>query len=142
MSDSTRKGDLGYSGFLSKAGLTDEAVKELMRSLSEPTSNDAVDAGFRLVPSPIHGLGMLAVRRVTKGEVFPVCRGAVRYNLARYVNHSDTPSAVTNFDAHGNGWMTMLDDLDEGEEVTMDYNDNMAKSFAASAEISLSCVVA
>ena len=122
--------DLGYESFLSKSGLTDERVKQIMRDLPSPVSNDVVDSGFRIAPSPIHGVGMTAVRRVTLGEVFPVCNGSERFNLARYVNHSDTPNAIMHFDDQENGWMTMTGDLDEGDEVTMDYNDNLMKSLS------------
>lgn len=96
-----------------------------------PVLNQEVDSSFRLSASPIHGLGMFASRPIKAGEIFPCCGGGVRYNTARYVNHSDEPNAV--MDVIGNaGWMRVLLDLQVGDEVTMDYEDNRAKSIAAS----------
>lgn len=126
------KNDRGFSEFLSKAGLTDEAVWQAMRELPTPVPNPAVDSVFVLAPSPIHGVGMFAARRVSKGEVFPLCRGALRYNLARYVNHSDAPNAIADYRGDG-AEMTVLTDLAEGEEVTMNYADNRSKTLTASA---------
>lgn len=133
MTDTPTIDDLGYSAFLANAGLTEDRVQQLMSELPSPIENDAVDDGFRLAPSAIQGFGMLAARPVSSGEIFPVCNGAVRYHLARYVNHSDTPNAVLHFDEFHNGWMTMTSDLDEGEEVTMDYGDNLPKSLEVSS---------
>lgn len=123
--------DLGYSDFLTRNGLSEEIIWAMMRELRAPIPNAEVDSVFRLAPSPIHGAGMFATRPVKKGEVFPVCRGAIRYNLARFVNHSDRPNAALNFTG-GDGWMTVLSDMGKGDEVTMDYNDNKAKSLAGS----------
>lgn len=127
--------DLGYSEFLTKNGLSEEIVRRIMRELAAPIPNSDVDSVFVLAPSQIHGVGMFTARNVSRGEVFPMFRGAVRYNLARYVNHSDAPNAVAHFGDDGDGRMTVLIDMAEGEEVTMDYNDNKAKSMAAAAAV-------
>jgi hypothetical protein len=77
MSSPENKNDLGFSRFLTRAGLTEDDCYEIMRELSPPVPNELVDASFRLGTSLIHGLGMFSVRRVCGGEVFPVCCGGV-----------------------------------------------------------------
>lgn len=126
--------DLGYSEFLSNNSLTEEVVWRFMGELPQPVANPAVDEHFSLEPSPLQGVGMFAARDMARGEVFPVCCGAVRYALARYVNHSDHPNALLSFEG-ASGWMTLQADLAQGTEVLMDYNDNAAKSRAASAAL-------
>ena len=125
--------DSGYSQFLLKHGLTEDQMQRLMRDLPEPQPHADVSAGFRRAASPIHGTGMFAVRQMSRGETFPVCCGHERYDLARFVNHSDKPNARLEFDQAGQGIMSLLRDLIAGEEVLMDYADNFKKSTAASA---------
>jgi len=121
----------GYIEFLSLLGMTEEEVQKLMVSLAPPIPNPEVDSAFVLGPSPISGYGLLSRREILAGERFPVCRGPTRYLTARYINHSDTPNTIFDFDpANGNGWMTALCNLPAGFEVTVDYRDNFRKSTA------------
>lgn len=119
--------DLGYSEFLRRHKLDDSKVHALMDSLPAPVPNEVVDGSFRLMDSMINGKGMFAAREIDCGEDFPVCTPECRYNLARYVNHSDYPNAVLYFDK-GCGFMRTIKTLMEGEEVTMDYNQNIMRS--------------
>lgn len=86
--------DHGHSAFLEKAGITDAHVWDMMERLPPPVAEESGDAAFYVGDSCIHGVGMLARRAIAKGERFPATRGAQRFNLARYVNHSDAPNAV------------------------------------------------
>lgn len=122
--------DYGYSSFLAKHGLTDLHVQEIMSALPLPVPNKVSDAAFQKDKSKIHGIGMLASRKANRGDLFPCFFGLQRFNLARYVNHSDKPNAVMDVDGRGNGWMVLLADIDKGAEATMDYNDNFSKSTA------------
>ena len=125
--------DYGYSEFLARTGLTEEAVWRMMNKLSEPVPNAETDAAFQKAASPIHGVGMFAMRDIKPGERFPVCCVTARYNLARYVNHSDEPNGILRFSDTGDGTMTVVLPIRAGEEVLMDYNDNMAKSLSISS---------
>lgn len=120
--------DRGYSSFLAKHGLAEAHIQEIMSVLPLPVPNEVSDAAFRKDESEIHGIGMFACQSMNKGESFPCFRGLQRFDLARYVNHSDDPNAVMDVDGRGDGWMRLLEDIDQGSEVTMDYNDNFSKS--------------
>jgi hypothetical protein len=118
---------LGYEQFLAKAGLTDDRVWRIMGALSDPKSHPDVDHCFEVKASPIHGVGTFATRKVWAGETFPVATGGVRYNLSRYVNHSDHPNAVFDFGSPDDV-MRLLVDLEPGTEVLVDYSDNLRKA--------------
>ena len=120
--------DHGWSAFLKRHNLTEEIIRKLMEQQSPPIEHPDISAAFKVGKSEISGLGMIAVRSVRLGEVFPAGRiGGVRFQLARFVNHSDTPNSVVHYDAHLDSWITTLTDISPGEEMTLDYSDNIAK---------------
>ena len=123
---------MGYENWRESSGFTEESVWEFMLNLSEPVPNKHVDCVFEVSSSEIHGVGICAKRDVEKGESFPVCTKYERYKTARYINHSDTPNAVVEFDDCGNGCIRIQKHIKSGEEVLTDYNDNMRKSLEAS----------
>ena len=122
--------DFGYNRFLSRYGLTESGVQRIMAELPVPVPNEASDSVFCVQKSTIGGLGSFCQRDVAALEVFPVSAGEVRFNLARYVNHSDSPNATFWMDRNGDGWLTILFDLERGTEVFLNYNDNMEKLIA------------
>jgi SET domain-containing protein len=128
----------GYEEMLQEFGLTDSDVWKIMESLPAPTPCKHQDSAFEVIESPIHGLGMFAKRKIVFGEVFVACFGTVRYNLARYANHSDEPNAVLNFT--GNlGVVMVTKDIQEGEELTMDYAYNLRKIITPISSLASSC---
>lgn len=120
--------DLGYDEFLRKHGLSEDLVRRVMLLLPDPVANEEVDSVFGLIESDIEGLGIFALRDIKGGEVFPASRGHERFTLPRYVNHSNRPNAVFEFDNECNGWLRLLVDVPRDEEITTDYSDNLAKS--------------
>jgi len=115
-----------YSQFLANNGFTEEDARRSMASLPPVTPDPAVDDHFQISPSPIHGVGLFAKRKILRGEVFPVYYGLLRFSPARYVNHSSSPNVVYQFGPNS-GWMTPLTDLDAGTEILVSYEDNLRK---------------
>ncbi len=120
--------DHGYSDFLKKNNLTEKYVQELMGYLPAPIPNPSVDFTFNKRSSPIHGVGMFALRKINRGEGFLVVKNKKRSNLARFVNHKDLPNLEVYIKGEGELWCKALIDIPKGEEITMDYNNNKTKS--------------
>ena len=86
--------------------------------------------------SPIHGMGLFAVRPIEKGELIGELEGEYTRqdgmhvlwldehsgfrvtNELRYINHDDQPNACYYDDLT----VVALRDIEPGEEITHDYN--------------------
>lgn len=96
------------------------------------------------------GLGLIALKRITKGKriieyfgplitneeversnglyFFGVNKkwsidGSARYNLARYINHSCEPNAEAIVSQRGRVWIFAIKNIRPGEEITYDYGE-------------------
>lgn len=112
--------------------MTQDELWAFMNKLPPVVPNEFVDGAFKLGLSPIHGIGMFAIRKINKGESFAVNCYEIRSALARYTNHSNHPNSVIDFDDAEDGWLTASRDIEQGEEVTTDYNDNLEKTLKLS----------
>jgi SET domain-containing protein len=91
---------------------------------------------FAIRKSPIHGMGLFAVRRIGKGEIIGHLEGEYTdedgmhvlwldahtsfhvTNDLKYINHADEPNACYYDDLS----VVALRDIEAGEEITHDYN--------------------
>lgn len=119
-----RRENEDYAQFLGRYGLTDPDLWALMERLPQPQPHPLVEHAFCLAPSPIHGTGVFARCEVLPGSQLPACIGTQRTILARYTNHSATPNARLRYVA-GDAWVEVLTALKPGDELTMDYADNL-----------------
>ena len=96
----------------------------------------ARNPAFEIAKSPIHGMGLFAVRRIEKGELIGNLEGEYTTedgmyvlwidartgfrvtNALRYINHADDPNACYYDDLT----VVALRDIEPGEEITHDYN--------------------
>lgn len=58
-----------------------------------------------------------------------VIDGSARSNKARYVNHSCQPNCENIVDDDGRVFITSLQDIMPGEEITVDYGDDYVEEF-------------
>ncbi len=96
----------------------------------------ACKPAYEVAKSPIHGMGLFAVRRIEKGEVIGELEGERTdadgmyvlwideqtgfrvTNELRFINHDDEPNACYYDDLT----VVALRDIEAGEEITHDYN--------------------
>jgi SET domain-containing protein len=86
---------------------------------------------YVIAPSPIHGQGVFATRRIRKDEViglplyvrfyiFPV----ITEELGRKINHSYKPNAILKKSPDALEWyLVAIMDIAKDEEITMNYQD-------------------
>jgi hypothetical protein len=110
-----------YSLFLEMSGLNEETVQAFMDK--NPSHESSADESFAVLKSKISGNGLFSKRAMKSGESFPLIENENRTIIARYCNHSFEPDMV----AHGDKAI-LLRDINEGEEVTMNYYDNFIKT--------------
>jgi hypothetical protein len=110
-----------YECFRRIIGLDQETIDKYMEIAGESVG---VPCGsIILKESTIDGTGTFADRDIKKGERFSVFTENNRTILARYSNHSFTP----------NTWLVgsdaiALENIKEGDEITMNYLDNYIKT--------------
>ena len=112
-------------------------------------SNESSNQLFA-VQRTVTGLGLVALKRIPKGKriieyfgplitneeverrdglyFFGINKkwsidGSVRYNLARYINHSCKPNAEAIVSQRGRIWIFAMKNIKPGEEITYDYGE-------------------
>jgi len=129
-------GSAGYGAFLERNGITEQQVQQLMRELPSASPNEDVDSTFALAPSTqIHGIGVFAGRKIKSDETYLAASKLKRTILARYVNHSDAPNAAMEANGVDQIRLKALRDIAAGEEITTDYNKNMALAMSLNQEV-------
>ena len=108
-----------YLRFLAEEGLTDEVVWEI--STSVPVLAMPSDS-FIVMGSAIHGLGLFATRQIHEGaNIAPALLMGCKTVAGRYANHSGEPNAIfVQLDDH-NVVLSAVQEINEGEEITVDY---------------------
>ena len=79
--------------------------------------------------SPIHGLGLYATERISKGTLIGIIHhpdshaedGYIRTPLGGLGNHSDTPNCFKLLMEETTWWIGADKDIEEGEEITWTY---------------------
>jgi len=109
---------------LDETGFTADQVDTQTRNESDRIDIELVDV--ELSPSPINKIGMFAKRKFASGEVvMPARINGKRTQAGRYVNHSKKPNA-TMFIEDNNIYLRVINDVSDGEELTVDYRQSVA----------------
>lgn len=104
------------------SGLDQDTIDDYMITAGEPIPLPC--GSMKLGDSDIDGTGVFATKDILKGEHFPVFSMlGERTILARYSNHSFKPDLVLE-----GMYAIALRDIEKGEEVTMNYLDNLMKT--------------
>jgi SET domain-containing protein len=109
-----------YSDFLNEYGFTQEFVDVILKL---DTMDDKDPTSLVVIKdSIIEGVGMFAVRDITKGERIAMARvNGVRVLAGRYTNHSPTPNAIFVLEDSMDLSLVASQDITSGEEVTINY---------------------
>jgi hypothetical protein len=101
-------------------------TRERMRAVSENT-DDQVEfqpdvTGVSIDDSPIHGKGVFARKRFSKGDVIAPARiGGKRTPAGRYCNHAATPNSEAVMRENGDVDIVATTVIEPGAEVVNDY---------------------
>ncbi len=100
--------------------LTQEPPDVLERLKSLPV-HDSTESGFHFSKSLRHGIGVFASKPYEAGAMIGagILDGKLM-SLSRYMNHSAEPNAE-HFWKDGNAYIMARRDINEGEEVTLNY---------------------
>ena len=109
-----------YTDFLNEYGFTQEFVDVILKL---DTMDDKDPTSLVVIKdSVIEGVGMFAVRDITKGELIAMARvNGVRVLAGRYTNHSPTPNAIFVLEEFMDLSLVASQDITSGEEVTINY---------------------
>jgi len=109
-----------YTDFLNEYGFTQEFVDVILKL---DTMDDKDPASLVVIKdSVIEGVGMFAIRDITKGELIAMARvNGVRVLAGRYTNHSPIPNAIFVLEESMDLSLVALQDITSGEEVTINY---------------------
>lgn len=109
-----------YTDFLNEYGFTQEFVDVILKL---DTMDDKDPTSLVVIKdSVIEGVGMFAVRDITKGELIAMARvNGVRVLAGRYTNHSPTPNAIFVLEESMDLSLVASQDIPSGEEVTINY---------------------
>ena len=109
-----------YTDFLNEYGFTQEFVDVILKL---DTMDDKDPTSLVVIKdSIIEGVGMFAVRDITKGELIAMARvNGVRVLAGRYTNHSPTPNAIFVLEESMDLSLVASQDITSGEEVTINY---------------------
>ena len=109
-----------YTDFLNEYGFTQEFVDVILKL---DTMDDKDPTSLVVIKdSVIEGVGMFAVRDITKGELIAMARvNGVRVIAGRYTNHSPTPNAIFVLEESMDLSLVASQDIPSGEEVTINY---------------------
>lgn len=109
-----------YTDFLNEYGFTQEFVDVILKL---DTMDDKDPTSLVVIKdSVIEGVGMFAVRDITKGELIAMARvNGVRVLAGRYTNHSPTPNAIFVLEESMDLSLVASQDITSGEEVTINY---------------------
>lgn len=109
-----------YTDFLNEYGFTQEFVDVILKL---DTMDDKDPTSLVVIKdSVIEGVGMFAVRDITKGELIAMARvNGVRVLSGRYTNHSPTPNAIFVLEESMDLSLVASQDITSGEEVTINY---------------------
>ena len=109
-----------YTDFLNEYGFTQEFVDVILKL---DTMDDKDPTSLVVIKdSIIEGVGMFAVRDITKGELIAMARvNGVRVLAGRYTNHSPTPNAIFVLEESMDLSLVASQDIPSGEEVTINY---------------------
>jgi len=85
--------------------------------------------GVTIKQSPIHGFGLYASERITKGTIIGITHhvnpnvkdGVIRTPLGGFGNHSDTPNCFKMLVEETTWMIGANEDIDSGEELTWKY---------------------
>ena len=109
-----------YTDFLNEYGFTQEFVDVILKL---DTMDDKDPTSLVVIKdSVIEGVGMFAVRDITKGELIAMARvNGVRVLAGRYTNHSPIPNAIFVLEESMDLSLVASQDITSGEEVTINY---------------------
>lgn len=111
-----------FQCFLDEHGYTEEGIRPFVQSTADQVPMPEGFDALELRPSPIHGLGMFAVRDLTEGELLAPARLAGKRTPAgRYTNHSAQPNAIFVAQPNDDLHLVAARPIAAGEEVVIDY---------------------
>lgn len=118
-----------YAEFLSQISVTQEQMDAIVHI---DTDLIPMPPGFSVAlrRSNIHGIGLFCTAVMQAGH--PICPGrlsGMRTPAGRYINHSPQPNAASYLHSNGDIWAVALRDMQENEEITIDYRDAMHVNF-------------
>ena len=84
------------------------------------------DGSVTIKESKIHGLGIFATRKITKGNTIGVSHVSIgchcyRVNFGGYINHSDEPNSEIVKAGILEYTTKAILDIEKGQEITVDY---------------------
>jgi hypothetical protein len=127
-----------FESMCSDIGKSQEEVRELSEIEEDIIPQPECDK-VEIKDSPIEGKGVFVTEPVKKDNVFALARILNnRTPVGRYTNHSDEPNA-TGIVKDNLGMLVALRDIEEGEEITVNYREIVQK--AQELDRSLSCQV-
>ena len=116
---------LSYHAFLAKAGLSDAEVQVAMND-QQVINTIQHRNGLEMRPSSLHSVGVFAALPLTTDQTWVARNGLTKYLCGRFINHSYAPNCVFDF-VGPKVYYTPLRNIEEGEELTVDYYDNWRK---------------
>ena len=103
-------------------------------------------SGYELLPSAIHGIGVIVNRPFQKGEIIGLGftiqngRAEITPKFGAYINHcASCPSATVRPDRKGQWWVVALRNLEPGDEISVNYADTPESIKKAPAEWTCPC---
>ena len=122
-----------YELFLAEINLDHKQVFMLMSNESDMIAQPECDAASICIrPSTIHGLGVFARRKFSKGDFVARARvGPMRTPVGRYTNHALTPNARMLPTGDGGIEVRAVSEISTGEEITSNYRSNKTAAEAA-----------
>ena len=125
-----------YNAFVREYGLPLGFIDQEMRRTDDLLETDACFRNTVMQQSAIHGIGIVAIREICKGEcIAPARRDRMRCVAGRFTNHSHEPNAefqATGIDDHVD--MIALQDITAGTEITVDYRTSGRVALALETE--------
>lgn len=118
-----------FSDALRFIGVTAEECSAISDNERDFVDFQPGPASVRLAPSLIHGIGVFAERRFSRGDVIALARaGHLRTPVGRYCNHDGSPNAEMIQRENGDMDLVAIVDIDFGQEVLTDYFINFTRS--------------
>lgn len=129
-----------FALFLEQMGMSQEEMDAVVQVESDlmPMPHGV---GVEIRKSMIHGDGLFATRRFKLGEV--VCPGRIdgkRTPGGRFINHSISPN-VKPVKQGDNIFAVAIADIQENEEITVDYRASMLVNFGIDIKGEMPCLV-
>lgn len=105
-----------FAAFLDEVGLTQAQMDAAAAAMPKPIPREVGD-GYRVFPSPIHGVGCFATRDID-GRIGAMRHGESWCEAGLYINHSAAPNAIAVMQGDT---LVAYGKVAMGDEITLDY---------------------